>query len=231
LRRIDPKALPRPSPAARFVPAEVATLEGRDLGAGFAAMERLTRIGPEAVEAMPEILRFCDRCRKDPTQNAMNGLILAAWVTRANFGDGLIPALLAEIRDDRPETACLAAIFIGNGRVENADAIPKLAALLVRTRGKVKASVAEALGSVGRADPRVVSWLVRALKDPDPRARLGAVEGLMLQERPPQEALDAVEAAKQDADPKVRGMAGVALEILKTSRRVAKSLDPARDDD
>jgi HEAT repeat protein len=215
LLEIDPKALPRPSPAARFVPDEVATFKGRDFEGGLRALERLSQIGPDAVEAIPEILRFCDRFLKAEPKGEMRGLVLAVSITRERFGDALIPALLGQVSDDQPDIARLACIFVGDGRAGNADAIPAMRSLLARTKGTVKGGVAEALGSIGREDPRVTAPLAQTLKDPDAKARLGALKGLMVQEHPTQEALEAVEEATKDVDQEVRGMASVVLKILR----------------
>jgi HEAT repeat protein len=214
LRRIDPKSQPHPSPAKTFIPAEVAALNGTDVSAGFFALERLSKVGQEAVDEVPAILRFAVRFTKERPDD-MSGLFIAGWVTRDRFGDALIPALIAQIRDDQPEIANLASIFIGNGRVAYADAIPAMTALLDKTHGKVKGDVATSLGSIARQDTKVIPTLLRTIADPDPRVRAGAIQGLHFIERPTPEAFAAVEAARQDVNPNVRMMAEGALMVMR----------------
>ena len=215
VQRIDPRSLPHPSPAARFVAGEVATLRRDDFLAGAAALERLSQIGPDAVEAVPEILRFFDRSEKDFQKDWTWGLVLGSRLNRVDFGDGLIPALLAQIRDDQPAIAHLAAIFLGNGRSWNADAIPGLTALLDRTHGKLKGEVLDVIGGNGRDNDRVVPTLLLGLNDADPEIRLGALRGLNFQEHPTQAAVDAVTKARDDPDQRVRESAARVADSLK----------------
>jgi HEAT repeat protein len=214
LRRIDPKSQPQPSPAVRYISAEVAILEGPDLMAGFRALQRLSKVGQEAIAEIPAILRFADRFLKEPDPSGWNGIFVAGDITRDRFGDALFPALLAQIRDDRIDTACIASILIGNGREAYADVIPALTETLGRTSGKLKGNVATCLGSIARKDHRAVPTLVRLVKDADPLVRLGAINGLKLIENPTPEAIAAVKAAKDDPDKDVRQVADLALRIM-----------------
>jgi HEAT repeat protein len=214
LRRIDPKSQPQPSPAARYIPAEVAILDGPDLTAGFHALERLSKVGQEAIAEIPAILQFADRFLKEPDPSGWNGIFVAGYITRDRFGDALIPALLAQIRDDRIDTACIASNLIGTGREAYADVIPALTEILARTSGKLKGNVATSLGSIARKDHRPVPTLVRLVNDPDPLVRVGAIIGLELIEKPSPEAIAAVKGAKGDPDKDVRQVADLALRLM-----------------
>ena len=231
LRAIAPGDLPRPSPVARFIPGEVATLEGPDMREALGALERLCRIGgQDAVVAVPAILRFLERCDKpDGPFIREGGLLIAGWVSRPYFGAPLLPALIAQVRDDRPGASRIACMLIGSGGADYADLVPEMLRLLERTNGKVKGYVADAFGSIGRDDPRVPPALLRAYAGArESSIRVGVLKGLVHLTDPKPEVFDAVRAARKDPDPDVRAAATSTDEFLQARRSLRERIDRNR---
>ncbi|MEW4566760.1 HEAT repeat domain-containing protein [Tautonia sp. JC769] len=223
LRGIDEGALPRPSPARRFVPELVAAVAGDDFEAGRSAVIRLAHIGPDAIDSLPAILGFFHRyddAREVDERTGLAVMALASMVSEPMFGADLLPRLFEQVRSAPPEIACTACTFIGNNAlVSDVETMAPLIRLLDETSGQVKGCVAQTLGSIGRSDPGVGPLLNQALKDPSPHVRRGALQGLFLSENPSPEVIDAVEAATEDADPEVREYAQRVLDFLKIKRK------------
>ena len=217
IRRISPSSVPRHSPVARFILAEAAKLDEPDMIVGVKSLKVICQIGGEdATTVMPAILRYAHRCSDASNPMAQEfGPVISTWLMREYFGAPLPPALLAEIRDDRPEAAAVACILIGNGKEAYSDLVPQMIDRLDRTTGAVQRSVASALGSIGRKDRRALDALIRVYERSNVSAvRIGVIEGFRGLDRPTPEVLRILQAARHDDDPKIRDAASLTTSLL-----------------
>lgn len=219
IRRIDERSVPEPSPIRRFIPSYIEKLKGADIDQALLAMATLCRIGPAAVEAIPAIVDFIHRIKDSPEMEKY-GLGIASHMMM--FGEAALPEYLKLIKHPDPGIACLAAMFIGNGRMEHKAAKPEMIELLAETTGDVKACVVQGLGSISRDDPSVVPILMRAAEDPDSRVRKAALSAINFQEKASDEIFAALERARDDPDPDVRKAAEWPLQNMEAKRNLGK---------
>lgn len=217
LRFVDPEAVPSPAPVRKHVPYYIDRLKEDDPEEGPDALVRLYEIGPEAAEAIPEIVRFVIRNR-DSDLVKKGGLYVGSLPFF--FGEAALPELLKLLDDDNDAVVCLAAVFIGNARRTYSDAVPELIELSRARDGERQACIVRALASVGREDERVARVLRSFLDNTDADVRRAAVSGLAWQ-APSDANLAAIEPLTLDPDDDVRSAATYTREHLEVRRGLA----------
>ena len=134
------------------------TLSDADLGNRMLAAESLKRMGPAAVEAVPDLIQILDE-ENDPLRPA-------AVTALSAIGSGAVPALVAALDRQGPAVRSGAADTLGNIGAGATEAIPALINLLGDRDYEISHHAASALGRIG---PAVVPALMQVAAGEDGR--------------------------------------------------------------
>jgi len=129
----------------------------------LAATNAIGRLGPDAVAAVPALVRQFDLLSEVDGERAVS-LVDTLYST----GNGAIPALMEGLANDSWKVRAGCANTLARfGTQVPSSAIPALAELTLDASDKCRASAARALGSMGRASAPAASALVELLSDDD----------------------------------------------------------------
>ncbi|MDG3002190.1 HEAT repeat domain-containing protein [Paludisphaera mucosa] len=191
----------KPSPAV--VPDLIAALKGPDARGRIASSMILGNIGPEASEAIPELLSAFEGSLESadaPASFAMPDLTFDASLALARIAPGaaardqVVAALSAALRSEKPRVRDASAYALGSMGGEAAGAIPELLAALERglagdgtadapAMEELAREACRALSRIAPGAPsgdRVVAALTAALRSKRPPVRAAAAEALGL---------------------------------------------------
>ena len=190
---------------------EVASKQREAAFEALKKIEALTKIRPDAAEAVPALVAALKDPNKDTRQSA-------AYMLGEIGPDalGAVPALAAALEDRHEDVRESAAYALGKMGPAAAEAVPILIGAL---KGKiVRWGVPYALGKIGPAAAQAVPALAAALKDEDVHIRWGAAIALGEIGPDAAEAVPALVAALKDHDGDVRQRAAYALERIQNKK-------------
>ncbi|WP_406695840.1 HEAT repeat domain-containing protein [Singulisphaera sp. Ch08] len=224
------------SQADRRVTEALALWEGGDTRARHEALHRLKRLGPRAAPAVPVLISGLaarePRIRKESAQvlsrigpaasRAVHALVAAlndpdgdvrteaarALMTTKPDSRVVLPALVASLHAGPDRGFPMARYVFGSlGEV----AVPVLIDLLKQDNAKVRRAAVAGLSEIGPGAKAAVPFLVEELRVPDRNSREAVVHALA---GIGPEAVEPLARALRDRDPRVRGGASLALEML-----------------
>jgi len=229
----------------------IADIRSSESSRRYEALESLTRLGPLARQAVPElgkllvdddelarILAASALVRVEPDnaqrkQSAVQALARTMRETTrtefrreaahglARLGAAAVPAAIAVLGDQLPETRALAAETLARIGAVAADAVPTLVSLLDDEDAKVRAAATRALGRIGQVDRLSIPALTVRLQDSDPTVRAAAADALGEFGPVAKEAAKALALALQDHEHDCCRAAAGALERLGTGAEAA----------
>jgi len=199
LRRLE-RLGARASPA---VPALITGLTDPDPAIRREIAEVLGRIGPTANQAVPALTTAL----KDPERDVRAAAARALGTTKPD-PKLVIPALVASIRTEAGHR-CSEPIYTLQALGE--PSVPVLIDLLNDNDPKLRQWVISALGGIGPPAKAAVPVLINSMREPDCKARAWIAESLA---KVGPEAVEPLARALRDRDPRVRGGAARALELM-----------------
>jgi HEAT repeat protein len=195
LGRIEPAAEPE-------IPFLIKTMRTTELLAvRRSSAEALGNFGPAARPAVAELVKMLENSDEPSRLNAA----VALW--KIDRHPRSLPAILEMLRQGGAFQAYSAAIALGQMREAAGAVAPALIAALHSRSADVRRAAARSLGQFGKAAFPALAKS-SALRDPDTEARRMVVEALSWMGI---DALPALIAALEDADPAVRRAAARAL--------------------
>ena len=164
-------------PAAKpALPALIRAIEDSDKQVWANALAAIAAIGPDAAEAIPQLVdSFDSRKASDYRQRDKSQKLMRAAHALARIGDAARPALIAALKGDDTGLRIGAAKALGGMAANARDAIPALIENLGHNDEDLRSEVVETLGLIG-AD--AVAPLTKSLSWPDPKLRSGSARAL-----------------------------------------------------
>ncbi|MEO6741037.1 MAG: HEAT repeat domain-containing protein [Chthoniobacteraceae bacterium] len=176
-RREAGHQLEKLGPAAKpALPALIAAIGDSDKQVWANALAAIAAIGPDAAEAIPQLVdSFDSRKGSDSRQRDKSQKLMRAAHALARIGDVARPALLEALKADDTGLRLGAAKALGGMGAPARDAIPALIENLGHGDEELRNEVIDTLGLVG-AD--AVAPLTKSLSWPDPKLRIGSARAL-----------------------------------------------------
>ena len=194
------------------------------------AAAALEDIGPAAGDAVPELIQALNDADPDIAASAGRTLrnlgaasapslaaalgtgdpVLRAGISQVlvSQGQAAVPALVKNFEKGKRELALWSAGILGQMGPAAESAVPVLARAAASSDAAVAGQASIALAAVGAP---AGLWLGAALSSSNPSSRAGAAKVLSSLNPPPAESAEALLGALEDADPKVREYASMAL--------------------
>ena len=170
------------------------------------AVDSLAKIGPEAVEAVPDLIQVMEADDKDRVRGG-------ARFALGEIGPGAaaaIPALISYLQNAEDRDRCGAASALGKICPGMVEPVPALIQEL-ESGGPCQESAAAALGLIGPAAAAAVPALAQALGDEDSKVRAKAANALGRIGPAAAEAVPSLAQALGDEDSSVTAQAAIAL--------------------
>ena len=176
-------------PAAKAaLPALIRAVGDSDKQVWANALAAIAAIGPDAAEAIPQLVdSFDSRKGSDYRQRDQSQKLMRAAHALARIGDAARPALIEALKADDTGLRLGAAKALGGMAAHAGDAVPALIENLGHSDEELRNEVIETLALIGQD---AVAPLSKSLTQPEARLRSGAVR-----------ALGAIGAAATDAGP------------------------------
>jgi HEAT repeat protein len=218
LKDADPEVVNRALDAIaslgpKAVPALIDALEHDDARPKAAAI--LARIGPEAGDAVPALVEAVEEGDDDGRREAL--FALAAIGPAASKA---VPAMVAALDDPNMNVRYSAAYALGRMGPVAKQAKTALHEKLDGADRFLATVAAWALAQIDPAcpatSPKSVPVLIHALESPQPAVRFRAIEALQCLGPKASDAVEALEALRDDADPTVRQAAAEALAAIRS---------------
>lgn len=182
------------------------------------AVTTLGRIGPEAEDAVPDLVALL--------RDTQGGLQDEATDALASIGAPAIAALGQALKQ-RDDPALRKLAILALARVGK-PAVPLLAGVLSDPDASVRLQAVTALGRIG---PDAVEAVILAFKDDDAEVRQEAARVLGSMDKNDKGVVPALIKAMRDPAPAVRGQASMALQALRPdAQAVLAELTPLLDD-
>jgi len=197
LEKLDARAVPTLARLVRWRAGLLAALEeriwagwfGNPLGPEPAAVRALAarllgRLGPAGAAGAPALVKAL----ADPDQEVLH----AARLALKRIGPAALPALGRALRSSCAPIALNALELVGDMEAFGKEALrfePEATALLNAPEAELRRQAALTLGAWGRATPKTVAALRKALGDPQPAAAQAAAAALGRLRPPPREAV------------------------------------------
>lgn len=244
-------AFAQSTPTQADISSLLADIRSKEPIRRYEALETLTKLGPSAGQAVPElekllvdddelarVLAASALVRVEPDnaqrkQAAVQALARTMTETTrteirreaahglARLGAPAVPAAIAVLGDQLPETRILAAETLARIGAVAADAVPTLVSLLDDEDAKVRAAATRALGRIGQVDRLSIPALTVRLQDSDPTVRAAAADALGEFGPAAKEAAKSLALALQDHEHDCCRAAAGALERLGTGAEAA----------
>ena len=164
-------------PAAKpALPALIRAIGDSDKQVWANALAAIAAIGPDAAEAIPQLVdSFDSRKGSDYRPRDKSQKLMRAAHALARIGDAARPALIAALKGDDTGLRLGAAKALGGMAAHARDAIPALIENLGHSDEELRSEVIETLGLIGA---EAVAPLTTSLSWPDPKLRSGSARAL-----------------------------------------------------
>lgn len=158
------------------LPALIRAIGDSDKQVWANALAAIAAIGPEAAEAIPQLVdAFDSRKGSDFRQRDKSQKLMRAAHALARIGEAARPALIAALKSDDTGLRLGATKALGGMGANARDALPALIENLGHSDEELHSEVIETLGLIG-AD--AVAPLTKSLSWPDPKLRRGSARAL-----------------------------------------------------
>ena len=177
MRREAGHQLEKLGPGAKpALPALILAVGDSDKQVWANALAAIAAIGPDAAEAIPQLVdSFDSRKGSDYRQRDKSQKLMRAAHALACIGDAARPALIEALKANDTGLRLGAAKALGEMGERSGEAIPALIENLGHSDEDLRSEVIETLGLIGK---NAVAPLVKSLSWPDPKLRAGSARAL-----------------------------------------------------
>lgn len=193
----------------RAVPGLIHQLKDEDMTARILAAQWLSKLGPEAVEAIPPLI---DLALHDPNQDTSAAAATAIRALDLQASREVVHGSLPMLWDSTPDIRRKACVVLGSLGPVAKPAVASLITMLDDTDPSVRERAVGALGSIGIPQDKIIAALRKALRDEVPTVRYRAAAQFAFNVPVTVEAVSALMELRTDEDKAVGALAQIALE-------------------